>query len=103
MFKVDGVARELGFSFRSRMDIIASILREAGGGAKKTRIMYRCNLNFRQLQTYLDLLLNTGLLKTIREDEKFSNPMFQTTVKGIDFLKNYQKLIALLFNVPQPK
>jgi len=96
LVKVEWVERELGFLHRSRMDIVANILREAVGGATKTRIMYRCNLSFRQLQAYLDLLLNTGLLRTIFEGEKGSNAAFQTTIKGRAFLQAYRNLKALL-------
>jgi predicted transcriptional regulator len=35
------------------MDIMENILRVANPGAKKTRIMYRCNLSFKQLNVYL--------------------------------------------------
>jgi predicted transcriptional regulator len=38
---------------RGRMDIMENILRVANPGAKKTRIMYRCNLSFKQLNVYL--------------------------------------------------
>jgi len=65
LVKVERVKRELGLGFHSRMDIVAKILSEAVGGAEKTNIMCRCNLNFGQLQTYLDLLLNTGLLMEV--------------------------------------
>lgn len=96
MVKVEGV-KSLGFLHRSRMDILANILREAVGGAKKTHIMYRCNLSFRQLQTYLDLLLSTGLLRTISEEEKSSKlNLLETTIKGRAFLQAYHDLIALL-------
>ena len=78
------------------MGIVANILREAVGGAKKTHIMYRCNLSFRQLQTYLDLLLNTGLL-IISEEEKSSKAnLLETTIKGRAFLQAYCNLIDLL-------
>jgi len=66
-------------------------------GAKKTHIMYGCNLSFGQLQTYLDFLLDRGLLKTVSETEKGSNPaFFQTTARGQSFLHAYQNLRGLL-------
>ena len=74
---------------RSDIDIMASILNEAKGGARKTRIMYRCNLSHKQLQAYLKLLLRLGLL------ESPSNS-FETTVKGRKFVEAYRTLKALM-------
>jgi len=66
-------------------------------GAKKTHIMYGCNLSFNQLQTYLDLLLDRGLLENISETGGDSNPgFFQTTNRGQSFLHVYQNLRGLL-------
>jgi len=74
---------------RSDMDITASILSEARGGARKTRIMYRCNLSHKQLQAYLKLLLSMGLLAS-------SSDLFQTTAKGRKFVEAYRTLKALM-------
>jgi len=77
---------------RSRMDIISSILESATNGAKKTRIMYKAALNFRQLQRYLPLLIKRGLLK-IAESNR--GKLYKTTEKGLDFLKKYEELSKL--------
>ena len=74
---------------RSEVDIMANILSEAHRGARKTRIMYRCNLSHRQLQVYLKLLLGLGLL------ESRSN-LFKTTAKGLKFVDAYRTLKALM-------
>jgi len=74
---------------RNDIDIIASILNEAHRGARKTRIMYRCNLSHRQLQAYLKLLLGMGLLAS-RSD------LFKTTAKGRKFVDAYHTLKALM-------
>jgi predicted transcriptional regulator len=37
---------------RVRMDMMENILRVTNEGAKKTHIMYRCNLSFKQLNAY---------------------------------------------------
>jgi predicted transcriptional regulator len=75
---------------------MANILKEAIKGAKKTRIMYRCNLSYRQLQRYLKLLLGMKLLRTVSEKESSKTLFFETTEKGQDFLLAYDKLKALL-------
>jgi len=79
------------------VDIIANILQVAIDGAKKTHIMYGCNLSFDQLQTYLHFLLDRGLLKTVSETEESDNPgFFQTTARGRTFLHAYRNLRGLL-------
>jgi len=74
---------------RSDVDIIANILNEAREGAKKTHIMYRCNLSHRQLQAYLKLLLSMGLLAS-RSD------LYKTTAKGHKFVDAHRTLKALI-------
>ena len=74
---------------RSDIDIMASILSEAHRGARKTRIMYRCNLSHRQLQAYLKLLSGMELLAS-RSD------IFKTTAKGSKFVDAYRTLKALM-------
>jgi len=73
---------------RSSFEIIAEILRVAKNGAKKTRIMYSCGLSYRFVEKYLNLLLETGLLRT--------GNSYHTTEKGIQFLQNYQTIELLL-------
>ena len=38
---------------RSHVEVIVEILSEALNGANKTRLMYRCNLNFGRFNRYL--------------------------------------------------
>jgi len=78
------------------MDIVASVLKEAVGGTKKTHIMYKCNLSFKQLQVYMDLLIDRGLLKVVEEGGSNDKGVFETTAKGEAFLHAYRNLNALL-------
>ncbi|MEM2102124.1 MAG: winged helix-turn-helix domain-containing protein [Candidatus Bathyarchaeia archaeon] len=84
------------FTIRGRIDIIANILDEARNGAKKTRIMYACNLSFRQLRVYLNFLLKKGLLTLIVSAEDEKNRVFKVTKKGLDFLEAYRNLQAVI-------
>lgn len=94
LVKVDG---QLHFSHRSQIDIIAEILDAAVGGVRKTHIMYRCNLSFKQLETYLGLLLDRGLLRMVSEEERTSyRGFFKITGKGQALLDAYQSLKVLL-------
>lgn len=90
------VERRLELQHRSRIDIIANILKEAIDGAKKTQIMYRCNLSFKQLQTYLSLLIEKKLLRAIYAKENTKIEFFEITSKGRAFLKTYNNIRALL-------
>lgn len=72
------------------MDIIADILQSAKSGIKKTEIMFRADLNFIQLNRYLPLLLEKGLIVKNNEQR-----MYKTTKKGLDFLEKYKELNLL--------
>jgi len=76
---------------------MANVLRVAVGGARKTHIMYKCNLSFRQLQVYLDLLVDRGLLRRVSERGKNEEAkLFETTKKGRAFLDAYRNIKVLL-------
>ena len=83
---------------RGRMDIMENILSVANEGARKTRIMYSCNLSFKQLHAYLDLLVSIGLLKSVppRTGEKSDSNIYETTKKGQAFIHAYRNLIDLI-------
>ena len=85
-----------GIRKRSDIDIMASILNEAHKGARKTRVMYRCNLSYRQLQVYLKLLLGMGFLSSHSEKGSSELNLFKTTAKGLKFLNAYRTLKALM-------
>ncbi len=81
---------------RSQIDIMASILNEAVKGVKKTRIMYQCNLSYRQLERYLKLLLGLELLSSVSRKESSKTDFFKTSAKGCAFLDAYRRLKALM-------
>ncbi|UCE95186.1 MAG: hypothetical protein JSV51_05475 [Candidatus Bathyarchaeota archaeon] len=83
-------------SHRGRLDIISNILVSAVGGVRKTTIMYKCNLSFRQLETYLGFLLKKDLLRVFIKSESSSSRFFETTERGVDFLRAYRNLAALM-------
>ena len=83
-------------SHRGRLDIIADILASAAGGVRKTSIMYKCNLSFKQLEMYLRFLLKKDLLKMFVKRESATSHFFETTERGADFLRAYRNLDALM-------
>jgi predicted transcriptional regulator len=72
------------------VEVIVEILSEALEGASKTRLMYRCNLNFGRFNCYLRELLDAGLIERVA-----ANPdglvLYRTTDKGRELLKILQK------------
>ena len=81
---------------RSDIDIMANILREANRGAKKTRIMYNCNLSHSQLQVYLQVLCDMEFLASHSKKEDAKLNCFKTTSKGLKFLDAYRALKSLM-------
>jgi len=70
---------------RNNVDIMADILRVARGGAKKTWIVYRANLNFKIVKEYLSELMEKGLLMA-----HGGARIYQTTERGLEFLEQYE-------------
>lgn len=92
------VQREKGVSLnhRGRLDIMANILSMATNGSRKTQLMYRCNLSFKQLEIYLTLLVAKRLLTKRGRNGISDIVTYETTAKGYSFLQVYQTLNSLL-------
>ncbi|MFH0748622.1 MAG: winged helix-turn-helix domain-containing protein [Candidatus Bathyarchaeota archaeon] len=79
---------------RSDMEILADILRVAKGGAKKSHIVYKANLNFKIVKNYLNILRSSGLIACPEGIDR----VFSTTEKGTEYInhfdafKDYMKL-----------
>jgi len=72
---------------------MASVLSVATAGRTKTYVMHKCNLSYKQLRAYMNILCERGLL--IAESNKGkSSPgkIFVTTDKGRAFLNAYGNL-----------
>ena len=83
-----------GFLQRGRMDIIACILSNAVGGSRKTRLIYKCNLSMSQFSSYVDRLIEGGLLRRYVNDK--GKEIYEPAEKGIDFLRDYEKIKKIL-------
>ena len=93
MFPLEEKTQQIGN--RTRVEILASILNVASNGALKTHIMYRANLSHRQLERYLSLLEERGLLTQLI-DEEIGSRVYRITDKGCDFLREYSHLSGFL-------
>jgi len=77
---------------RGRMELLASIVSAAKGGARMTKILYRANLNLGQLRRYLPLLEARGLLRV----GKGRPVVYESTERGLEFLRDYERLVGYL-------
>ncbi|MDQ1279182.1 MAG: hypothetical protein QG670_442 [Thermoproteota archaeon] len=72
---------------RNYLEISADLLRVAKEGARKSHLVYKANLNFSIIETYLKRLQETGLITVPSDDH-----LFKTTLKGEEYLNQYMKL-----------
>jgi predicted transcriptional regulator len=87
---------------RSRIEIMANILNEtrlSPEGLRKTRLMYKCNLSFRQLKVYLKLMREKRFLSVTaldcgqaRANNGAEVEVYHVTEEGLSFLKAYNDL-----------
>lgn len=59
----------------------------------KTRIMYRANLSFSQVNEYLSFLTEMGFLRLHEVD---GQKLYETTTKGERYIENYLEMSSLL-------
>ena len=74
---------------RGKFDIIGSILLICKNGAKKTEIVYKANLNFKNAEVYLKWLNDR---KMIMKEGR----IFNITSKGAELLFNLQSASAFM-------
>lgn len=71
---------------RTRIDILAEMIRAAKEGTRKTRIMHLAFISPNQVDEYMNALLDSGLLVLL------DGPFYQTTAKGLRYLELYEEL-----------
>jgi predicted transcriptional regulator len=81
--------------YRSRTEIASRILESAAEGTTKTKIMYRAFLSYAQLQEYLLVLEENGLLAHDKGGQLYS-----TTEKGRRFLSITNSLQGMMESIP---
>jgi predicted transcriptional regulator len=75
---------------RTRLDIINDMLKASSkDGVKKTHIMYKARLSFKQLNEYLSLLKKRGLVNI---ENNNGNTTYKTSEIGTAFLKKYEDM-----------
>jgi predicted transcriptional regulator len=82
------------FLQRSRVDIIACILKNSIKASRKTRLIYKCNLSLSQFKIYEDCLIAGELLERTLDENGAEN--YKITEKGKSFLKDYARIQKIL-------
>jgi predicted transcriptional regulator len=82
-----------GSKRRDKLVIMAEIAEIAKDDALKTQIMFKANISFRQLTSYLNLLTATNLLAKTLQDGK---EVYKITAKGKDFLTRHEEMMSML-------
>ena len=71
--------------YRSRTDIIATILKVTINGASKTRIMYGAYLSYAQAKEYLAFLSRKNLVY-----QEGGTGLYRLTEAGVDLLRTFE-------------
>lgn len=81
---------------RSEMDILARILVEVVKGTRRTHILHKYDISYRQLRVYLKFLYDLGFLMLSTKSEALKLKNFVTSPKGLEFLEAYRFLKSLM-------
>lgn len=83
----------LGSGNRESLDIINLILLVCVTGTMKTHIMYKCNLNSKQVQEYLEMILRFELVQKVETES--GRTTYLTTEKGRKLTKAYASMLEI--------
>ncbi|HEY9385788.1 MAG TPA: winged helix-turn-helix domain-containing protein [Nitrososphaeraceae archaeon] len=89
-----------GWSNRGWLEIIEFILTMCENGARKTHVMYRCNLNSKQINQYLRFLLDCGMLERMDESPSSKRHLYKTSQLGQKFIGKYKEVAGLFNKLP---
>lgn len=76
---------------RGKMDIISEVLEASMNGIRRTQIMSRVNMSFRQVNDYLAFMKSRELLQE-RNDGNGGKPLYEASEKGKEFLSKYKEI-----------
>jgi predicted transcriptional regulator len=81
----------IGWGSRGWIEIIENILETCENAHLKTHIMYRCNLNSKQVEQYIQLLQKHNLIESIQKSSS-KRYIFKTTDIGRKYVEAYKQL-----------
>lgn len=79
-------------SRRTNFEIMAEIIEFCRQPQSRTRIMYAMNLSFTAMRNYISALQSMAFIEV-----HHSKPKYQTTQKGIMFLKKWKEMNELMY------
>ena len=79
-------------SRRTNFEIMAEIIEFCQQPRSRTRIMYAVNLSFTAMRNYISVLQSMSFLEV-----HHSKPRYQTTQKGIMFLRKWKEMNELMY------
>ena len=82
---------QASMKYRSRTDIISTILQAAMNGSTKTRLMYSAFISYAQTQEYLQFLTERRLISFEATTAKYT-----LTEQGLRFLTVYDEISAIV-------
>src|SRR5271169_6386345 len=85
----------LGWGNRGWLEIIDLVLSVCDQGTLKTHVMYKCNLNSKQVQQYLDFVVSRGLIEVLQDPEDVKTTIYRTTERGKRFMRSYNELAEI--------
>jgi len=77
--------------YRSRTEIVATILETIRTGTTKTKIMYKAYLSYTQMKEYLQYLKESELM-----EYESGTQTYRITDKGLRFLRAYEEISVLV-------
>lgn len=84
--------------YRSRTEIVSTILSAASEKVTKTKIMYKAYLSYAQVKEYLKYMLENELIQ-YEEGEQ----VYRITQKGFQFLRAYDEMTELVPPITEGK
>ncbi len=77
--------------YRSRAEIISTILDSISAGATKTKIMYKAYLSYAQLKEYLAYMEENGLVRY-----EAGTQLYKITEKGMKVMHLYEEIDGMI-------
>jgi predicted transcriptional regulator len=85
----------MGWGNRGWLEIIYFILVVCKKGSLKTHIMYKCNLNSKQIDQYLQFLIDKQLLEKEQETPDSKRYTYKSTETGRRYINAYNQLAEI--------
>ena len=85
----------MGWGNRGWLEIIYFILVVCKKGSLKTHIMYKCNLNSKQIDQYIQFLLDRKLIERESESSFSKRYIYKTVESGRKYINAYNQLAEI--------